>query len=631
MSLKSAQLNLFDKIILCFPSIVIAFAVFSCSYQNDNFLNASKISWFILVSGFFCLAWAVYLGYISLKNGKIAYRLNRIDILAVIWLIYVNIEAFVYNMNFLNQKAIVFDLGILIYFIIKKSLSVNHSTDAVLTFSQWVTFVCILESVIGLLQYFGILIPFGDSFRLTGTFKNPAPFALFLSACYPISLVFVLFKNDFSQSKMIYLVNIILILIVLPLTGNRTSWIAVAVISVLAITIRFNVLKRVSVLFAANKWKTVSLAFLLLIFITVTTGMFLFKLKPVSADGRLFIWEVSLKEAFTNPIFGSGYGSFKDNYNKWQSQYFIDHPNSLSSKYWGEDSVGEFAGQVKVAYNEYIEIFVEQGIIGLILFIILIAAVVIPVISTLYKKMTTPLFAFFLGLLAILFQSLLSYPLYSVPTFALFCAYLAILSSYISPENLQSYPDRNYSFTLVSFLPIAFFLAISGFIFKFSFNRFNLYAHYQKAYSWYKSNDLNNAEGEYAKALPGMKNDPVFLLDYSICLIANNKQTEAIHYLLLAEKTDNDPRIYMLIGDIYKLWKNYSKAEEYYKKSILIIPSRIFPKYLLVMLYKDSHQCSKALSLCNTILQTNIKVKSYLSDKIISELKKVEEANCTER
>jgi tetratricopeptide (TPR) repeat protein len=172
-------------------------------------------------------------------------------------------------------------------------------------------------------------------------------------------------------------------------------------------------------------------------------------------------------------------------------------------------------------------------------------------------------------------------------------AFAVFSCSYISPENLQSYPDRNYSFTLVSFLPIAFFLAISGFIFKFSFNRFNLYAHYQKAYSWYKSNDLNNAEGEYAKALPGMKNDPVFLLDYSICLIANNKQTEAIHYLLLAEKTDNDPRIYMLIGDIYKLWKNYSKAEEYYKKSILIIPSRIFPKY-----------CSKPIT--DSRIQTNV-------------------------
>ena len=68
---------------------------------------------------------------------------------------------------------------------------------------------------------------------------------------------------------------------------------------------------------------------------------------------------------------------------------------------------------------------------------------------------------------------------------------------------------------------------------------------------------------------------------------------------------------------------NFEAAEKAYRKSSLMIPSSLLPKYLSAKLFIESDQPNKARLLAEDILNSPIKVESSATREIMREMKKI--------
>ena len=84
-------------------------------------------------------------------------------------------------------------------------------------------------------------------------------------------------------------------------------------------------------------------------------------MKRDSADGRLLMWKVTGKAILGQPLAGTGLGGFPAAYAEAQGEYFATGNATDREK--------RVAGCPEYAFNEYLQIGLEQGIGGLIVFV----------------------------------------------------------------------------------------------------------------------------------------------------------------------------------------------------------------------------------------------------------------------
>lgn len=80
-------------------------------------------------------------------------------------------------------------------------------------------------------------------------------------------------------------------------------------------------------------------------------------MKEDSALGRILVWKVTLSTPHPHAslLWGNGIGYFESQYGKWQADYFREKE--------GIEKERHIAGYVTTAYNEFLELGLEQGII----------------------------------------------------------------------------------------------------------------------------------------------------------------------------------------------------------------------------------------------------------------------------
>lgn len=104
----------------------------------------------------------------------------------------------------------------------------------------------------------------------------------------------------------------------------------------------------------AKQW---SIALLLLLL----TGIFSLTLyKTQSAKGRIEIWKVCCTMIGEHPLTGFGFGGFQREYMNYQTHYIQQFPSSDNHRLLNNN---------RYAFNEFLHITVEQGIIGLFSFL----------------------------------------------------------------------------------------------------------------------------------------------------------------------------------------------------------------------------------------------------------------------
>lgn len=132
------------------------------------------------------------------------------------------------------------------------------------------------------------------------------------------------------------------------------------------------------------------------------------------------------------------------------------------------------------------------------------------------------------------------------------------------------------------------------------------------------NNAFKPAANGYQQLLEGFKHNPTFLFEYAKCLGKQQCFIEANSILQRAAKVSCDPIIYTVLGENYQKMGLYQKAEECFLYASHLLPGRIYPYYLLTMLYAEPGflQLEKMEKMRQLVLLKKPKVKSKAIDEM---------------
>ena len=455
--------------------------------------------------------------------------------------------------------------------------------------------VCTVEAVYSLLQLYGVLPSLHGIFKVTGSFYNPGPLGGFIAVSIPI-LLHKIFESDTNKTaKHILYTALIINAIALPSTLSRTAWIA-AIISTIYISVGNG--KLVGVQAALPAYIKIRPKYLLLIFtfFCIVGAVFLWHIKRDSALGRLLLWKISALAIADAPILGSG--NFAAAYGAAQEKYFANNDASISEKL--------AAGAPDYAFNEYLQIGVEYGLLVLIFEVLILGLI----IRKSYREKTFGLSG---ALIAIMVFAFASYPLH-LPVFVA----VAILIFFgIIINNSQ----KIFAITV----PIAVVL----------FSSFNLSSLNQKSTnvsSWsrmqtlYRNKCYGDVVNRYSTIYDSMSWNPRFVYEYGHSLYKSKQYEAAIPILENAARLSADPMILNIIGECHQALHQFTAAESYYRRAANRIPSRLYPHYLLYFLYCDMGNDSLRRIEYENVMNMTIKTESPATRDL---RKKVEEKECS--
>lgn len=474
-----------------------------------------------------------------------------------------------------------------------------------------------LEALHGLLQLYGFETSNHNTFKVTGSFFNPGPYSGYLICSFPLALACYLGLTDSNISHRLLrhaaLSAVLLLLMILPSTMSRAAWLAALLGTAMVYGYQYQdpikaYLKRIF-----HKRLNRVLGIALLFVVTAGGAAGLFHLKKDSALGRLLIYEISYYTWLNDPVFGVGSNKYRPAFGKEQIQYFReadrDHDQEM------------VAGHGEYAFNELLLILVEKGLVGLLLFLGVIASVVVSSISNLCEREPGWTRAAILGVIsclaAILTFSLFSYP-FSIPAISLnFYFLIAVLAAYGKGKMIVSL--SKYS-RLISVLLFIVCLLLSGWILRTQYRAWQINRLWGEATALEKVGAYEQAAEEMAPLAEELKFNGGFLFHYGQVLRLAGHCKQAIDILKRADKFTTDPYLFNSLGICYQELGQYQKAEEAYYQSHYLIPHKFYPLYLLAKLYEESGQTGKSKEMATKLLSKPVKISSPAIEEMKAEM-----------
>ena len=412
--------------------ITVIFSVMLCSaffvrYSiYDNYLLLFPISLGI------CLVSVVAFFSFMARNRR--FRISVPDMLISILVVYY-IARYDYELQLADWK-IIYAILLLILWYASRILLTNVAMSRTILYGGIVAIGCIL-SLWGVLQLHGFLPSNHVLFAITGPFYNPGPYSGYLAMIFPIGLGCLL--ESTGKVRYLWLVAFSLMLCILPAGMSRSAWLALLFSSLWVLAIHFKWIIKAKHYLRVHRY----IAFLCCVLVTMIVAcasVLLFQMKADSANGRLFIWKTTCKVIADKPFFGYGPGAFSQVYGEKQSAYFA------SGNYTEQEE--RVAGAPEYAFNAFLQICVEGGIILLMLFLSLI---VWGIGKGIANKETIACS----GLISLLIFSLSSYPFQILPFLMLGTLLLSICVSDFERV-------RNFGFQCIHalLLPVALLAAM---------------------------------------------------------------------------------------------------------------------------------------------------------------------------
>ena len=599
--------QIFVNTILLIPFFMIFATVFIVDKDFVNGIVFGKYFWFY--STIIAVALATFSSLIINKIPDIHWE--TID--RVIFFYIASVIVFVPNLNDTSQKMALLPLIICLYFYFRFFLTSYHSARYYLS----LCFICtgLIESAIGLAQLYGWLVSNHHLFRTTGTFFNPGPYSGYVAMIVPMALYYVIsdrkvLKFKYSRRLFPFIIRWIIAsltvatsFLILPALMSRTAWLAGLTGSFLVIFVSVFNLNKCKKHFKKHKKKVfvVLCSFVVCLFISFI-GMYY--LKKDSADGRALMWKISLSTIPKN-LEGAGLSRFPAVYGEAQAKYFEEKKGSKDEE--------RIAGNPEYAFNEYLQIGIEQGIVPLTLFIILL-------FFAIYKGVKKKNIAAAGSLASLVVFSFASYPFSVLPFLIGLVFLLALIATPVKYEN----KGKQKKWEQILFYPLTVACAL--------ITVYSVYAIYpsKKAYkSWSKHRTLyqielyQDAVKEYELIYPRLFDQVQFLFEYAQCLSKLQKYGESNRILGKAIRISCDPMLYNIMGKNYQALKLYPEAEKSFLKASNIVPNRIYPYYLLAKMYRESGQQQKAQEMALIVLTKEPKVHSTAIEDMRREIKKM--------
>lgn len=436
--------------------------------------------------------------------------------------------------------------------------------------------ITIIEGVCGIIKFISNYILNRYYIPECGNFDNPAGFASLLSSMYPYSLYVTRITK--KRIKRIIQISIILIIISVLLSTSRTGILCIVIISLLYIINRKKTPYRMFTLFA-------------IIFLMVVLYV-LYNINKNSANGRLFIWKRSFEMIMQRPLEGYGIGGFKAQYMKFQADFFEKNQNTLYTM---------IADDVNFAYNEFINIAINYGLIGILFTLFFLVCIIICYNKNHHyiKKYAA------LSCLSITFFSCFSFPLYYPSTWLILVVNLIIITKPIIYNILSYLRESKVKYPFV----------VCGTIFSLVFAlKTTIYA--RTELDWKINNDLyrntksNKAVKEYKRLYNDLKMNPHFLYNYAIILLNEKRYDES---LIIAKQSNCIWKNYdteILLGNIEEQRKNYENSLTHYRTASYMCPAKFYPLVQIQQIYKKNGDINSAKEWAIKIINKPEKIKN---------------------
>lgn len=195
----------------------------------------------------------------------------------------------------------------------------------------------------------------GD-YRAAGFFGNPMTFGGYLCIYLPVLLVLFFEENILQKYRWLAGVGFIFSFIALIFNGTRGAWVALVPVFILLIGY-----------YAFTNKKYLALCLVAIIgagAVLSTNQVFVEKVKSITSTTnrsnteRLLIWQSAYNMFKDHPVLGVGLGQYKDNY---QQKYILPQ---ATEKYLGH------------AHNNFLQMLAENGIVGFIGFVVMLAYII---------------------------------------------------------------------------------------------------------------------------------------------------------------------------------------------------------------------------------------------------------------
>lgn len=421
--------------------------------------------------------------------------------------------------------------------------------------SLWLAY----ESVLGIMQLLGIAVSHNSMCPMTGGFANSGPYGGFLAVC-----IAVVFAAAWRWRDSVNLYDRILFwlssvsgclgIVVLPASMSRAGLIALAVSGVVFALTKTEIKSYLR----SHKWLPLSV-----VAVSLAIGAGAFCLKKDSALGRFHIWEMELRAIADKPLTGHGYGNALGSYGDAQAEYFEGEER-------GQERV-RIAGCPEYAFNEYLRLGMEFGILGLLL------SVAVIVLGTMMLCHSDSSLTF--GLVAWGTFAMASYPL-AVWQLRLLLA--VFLGAAIGVSVKVGKKGR------LILVPALVCLSVGSMLVWLPENK-----HRKEAESkWLEERRFTNfgifdgMAGRLAILYPQLRRNFRYLYDYGYALHKECRYEESNVILREGALISSDPMFYNIIGKNHEALGDYELAERNYIHAHNMVPSRLYP-YILLMEMKE--------------------------------------------
>ena len=527
------------------------------------------------------------------KSGKI---IRLADVAALLFVVYVLINDCLLN-NHPDMHWRLFILMIPLYVFIR-----NISSDRMLV--QWgfdiILAVTLIESCWGLLQLYGFTHSYHTVYPITGSLFNPGPYSGFLAAGFPIALTNSLDKEVTGWRKWLGIITLIAVLLVLPVTMSRAAWLAAIAGSVLVLWKYGRKYLKGNIL-VSGKWKK------MLGIMTPLAGILfmvaLYLLKKDSADGRWLIWRICAGMITGNPLMGVGYGRFAPAFGDAQAGFFMSGSGSQAQKMIADSS--------EYAFNEWIQITVELGLTGLLLFVcLLLGCFLFRDRQEQENRYIRP------ALLSVLAFATFSYPFSVLPLSVIFVFLLSVAASASATLkiNIPVWVSRT---GVIACLAVTFYGSYQ------TLSRYRAYRKWETLQVQYRLGIQGGLSDGYRLLYDQLNDQKEYLFEYAQCLSKAGHYEDSNHILTEFLNYGCDPMVYNCMGNNYKAMKEYQDAESAYMRALQVLPNRHYPLYLLMNLYQETGQMEKAANMAREILDKLVKVESEAIREMKDEARKL--------
>ena len=466
---------------------------------------------------------------------------------------------------------------------LSKIMTALRSTNVGFGFS----IICFMLSTYGLLQYFGAFPSRHYAFPITGTYENPAGFAAVQAALFPFAL-YVCFQNENKQwTRWFAGISAVLCFVTVVLSGSRAGVLAICAAATVVLVLQTKVLS----VFKTRRWLWLPLSLTIVI-----TAIVMYRVKASSADGRLFVWSISLDMIKGRPLFGYGIGGIEKHYMDAQAAFFSVHPDSPYVM---------LADNVTHPFNEYIKLTVNYGLTGLTMAFFVLALMV----KRLFNSRENIKVIGLAVSASVFVMCQFSYPFHYAAVWYIFS--VAIIPAFFKErEDNEEWETPKY---LRITLPILFSILLAVVLrmmyldLKWAeMSKRSLAGHTERMLPYYE------------KMKPQMQHNPLFLYNYAAELNYIGRYEESLAITEECRLGWNDYDVQMLLADNLENTGQLDYALDAYRHAEDMIPCRFEPLEGMMTVYLENGDTLRAIMMAEEILDKPVKVHSFRVEQIRS-------------